>query len=119
MAVKAFTEIVVVGSPEVRLFKWTGLQNGDTGAPLYLPKHSDKSVQVSGTFGTGGSCTIEGSNMDSSFVWATLNDPQGNALDVVSSKIEAVLENVYVIRPNVKAGDGTTLLDVYILMKVS
>ncbi len=117
MPTKALTEISISSPSAIRLFKWAGMQNGDDGTPLYLPKHSDKSIQVKGTFGAGGNCRIEGSNMDSSFTWATLNDPQGNPLDITTAKIEAILENTYVLRPRITAGDGTTALDVYILVK--
>jgi len=50
--------------------------------------------------------------------YATLNDPQGNPLSIGSEKIGSVLENVTAIRPRVSAGDGTTLLDVYLLMSM-
>lgn len=117
MATIACVEIQFSAQSWVRLFKWTGMANGDVGQPLYIPRHADKSVQVKGTFGAGGNCRIEGSNMDASFVWASLNDPQGSALDITMAKLKAVLENTYVIRPNITAGDGTTSLDVYLLVK--
>ena len=41
-----------------------------------------------------------------------MNDPQGNALSVQTAKITQVLENTYLVRPRVSAGDGTTSLTV-------
>ena len=115
MGVKSATKIDVTRIG-VKLFKWVELGNGDTGEIISLPKHSDRSIQVLGTFGAGGTCTIQGTNMDASETWATLNDPQGSALTVTTAKIETILENTYKIRPNITAGDGTTLLDVYLLL---
>jgi len=74
---KIFTEV-----RGVQVIAWKGLKNGDTGQPYECAPWSDKSVQVSGTFGTGGNCRIEGSLMVSNPAWATLNDAQGNALDI-------------------------------------
>lgn len=75
---------------------------------------SDKTVQVTGTFGAGGSVQIEGSN-DGGATWHVLNDPQGTALVFTAAKTEAILENTQLIRPNVTAGDGTTLLNVLLI----
>lgn len=99
------------------LISWEGLALNDTGKPYECWMHSDKSIQVSGTFGTGGKCVVEGSNKDDSPVWATLTDPQGYALEIVGEKLKAILENPYQIRPNITAGDGTTSLNVYLAMK--
>jgi len=46
-----------------------------------------------------------------------LTDPQGNALDITAAKIEAISENVRLIRPRVTAGDVTTSLAVTILFR--
>ena len=95
---------------------WKTLANLDTGKPFILPAFADKSVQVHGTFGAGGNCRIKGSNFTTGTpTWATLNDPQGNALDVTAAKIEQILENPYQIQPEITAGDGTTSLTVRLL----
>jgi hypothetical protein len=94
--------------------KWT-LANGETGEGLALPNHADRSVQVSGTFGSGGSVSIEGS-LDGT-TWATLTDPQGNNLAITTAKIETVMEATLYIRPRVTAGDGTTALTITVLCR--
>lgn len=94
---------------------WENLANADTGAPFIGPSYPDKSVQVTGTFGVGGNCRIKGSNFTGTPTWATLNDPQGNALDITAAKIEQLLENVYQIQPEITAGDGTTSLTVRLI----
>jgi len=97
------------------LIEWSGLTNGDDGDPAGLFGAADRSVQVTGTFGVGGSLRIEGSNNGVNY--AVLTDPQGNDLDITEAKIETVTENVRYIRPRVTAGDGPTSLAVHILMK--
>lgn len=97
------------------VIQWTGLLNGDDGAPIDLVPYADRSIQVTGTFGTGGNCRIEGSIDGTNY--ATLTDPQGNSLDVGSTKIEAVTELVRFIRPRITAGDGTTSLVATLLVR--
>lgn len=117
MAEKAYTQLrTPLDGNGVMLIKWEGLANGDTGAPFPCPHLADETIQVLGTFGVGGNCRIEGSNFLDTPTYATLNDPQGSALDFSSAKVEQILENTYWVRPNVTAGDGTTLLDVYMLI---
>ena len=75
---------------------------------------SDRSVQVTGTFGSGGNVKIQGSNEGTT--WAILTDPQGNDLDIAAAKIEQITEITRYIRPFISAGDGATDLDVTILV---
>lgn len=116
MATKPFTvKWGIDKDPKCVLVEWAGLAQGDDGAPINLGGSPDKSVQVNGTFGAGGSLIVEGSLKEDGSVYATLNDPQGNPLSFTTAKIEAVLENTNTIRPRVSGGDGTTSLTVYLL----
>lgn len=110
MATTVLTTYPAVGSS---LSTWTALANGQAGDNISAFQFSDKTVQVGGTFGVGGSVTIQGSNDGTT--WNTLTDLQGNALTMTASAIEAISENPRYIRPNVTAGDGTTALNVTIL----
>lgn len=98
-------------------FTWL-LANGDTGQPLPVVDFADKTMQIFGTFGSGGSVTMQGSNDPrvitdpSNAVWFSLTDPQANAITKTSAAGEAILENPIWIRPNCTAGDGTTSLRV-------
>lgn len=92
---------------------WSGLLNGDDGAAESAGRLSDRSVQISGTFGAGGSVTIQGSNDGST--WATLRDPAGAALTFTTADLKEVLENTQFLRPIVTAGDGTTNLTVQLV----
>lgn len=113
--------------PTSLIVTWTGLLNGDDGAPFVCPNRGDKSVQVFGTFG-GGNCRIEGTNQQAydaggtaigGLTYATLNDPASNALDIAAAKIEQVLENPCAIRPRITSGDGTTSLTVVMVVSAS
>jgi hypothetical protein len=103
------------GNTRSMVIKWEGLANGDTGAPIDFSQYSDRSVQVVGTFGVNGSVRLEGS-IDG-INYAALTDPQGNNLDISTAKIEAVTELVLYVRPQVTAGDGSTNLSVFLLIK--
>jgi hypothetical protein len=94
---------------------WSGLtfSSTDDGSSIELHQYSDRSVQVTGTFGTGGSVAIEGSN-DDGVTWKVLTDPQGNALNITAAGIEQITEITQKVRPRVTAGDGTTNLAVYL-----
>lgn len=89
---------------------WTGLLNGDTGAAVELVDYADKTVTITGTFGTGGTLVLQGSNDGTN--WFSLTDPQANAISKTAAAMEIVLEAPRYIRPNVTAGDGTTSLTV-------
>jgi hypothetical protein len=109
-------QVQTFGSRGAHVITWAPMtQSGsDVGAPIEMPGWADRSVQVTGTLGTGGNVRIEGSNDGTNY--ATLNDPQGNALDVNSLKVEQILEITRYIRPRVTAGDGTTSLAVSLLI---
>jgi hypothetical protein len=102
---------------DVQIITWAGLlqSSSDDGNPFASPGWADRSVQVTGTLGAGGSVRMEGSNDGTNYV--TLTDPQGNALDITTLKIETITELCAFIRPRVTAGDGTTNLNVIMLAR--
>lgn len=95
---------------EGKAVKWT-LAQGESGDPYVLPGYADRSIQFTGTFG-GATVTFEGSNEGADGAapsnYATLTDPQGNAISKTSAALEAVSEMTRVVRPKVTGGDGTT-----------
>jgi len=111
-----YTESVleISGREEGRKITWASMANGDIGQAYTRPPWSDRSLQVTGTFGSGGNCRILGSNDGTNF--ATLTDPQGNTLDITSAKIEQVSEATAEIKPQITAGDGTTSLTVTMIV---
>jgi hypothetical protein len=94
-------------------YKWTGLANGDTGSPVRLPNLPKKSVQVTGTFGTSGSVSFEGSNDNTNYV--VLDDQADAAITLTAAGLVGVRDNAEYVKPVVTAGDGTTALDVVLI----
>ena len=121
MATIPYTTVSLKQIPneKVHIFTWPTMTftGTDVGTPVELPGSADRSVQVTGTPGTGGNVRIEGS-MDG-VTYAVLTDPQGNDLNIGSAKIETIMEVVRYIRPRITAGDGATSLTVQMLMRRS
>lgn len=116
MATKSFTQSFPInGEHDFMLVTWSGMVNGDDGQPFILPQYADRSVQVEGTFGAGGTVVVQGTIDNSN--WRTLNDPYSNAISMTVPKIEAISELVNGIRPIVTAGDGTTNITVSMLVR--
>lgn len=112
------TETVTLIKPwmeNAHVVVWTPLLNGDTGNPIMMPGSVVRSIQFSGTFGSGGSISLEGSNDGVNYV--VLTDPQGNAITKTSGAIEAIEENTYYVRPHCTAGDGTTSLTATLILR--
>jgi hypothetical protein len=116
MATRAVTVEDISGDGSVKKFTWTGLANGDDGVPIDWAQWADRSIQVLGTFGAAGNLRWLGSNDDGT-TYATLTDPQGNALDITSAKIESITEISQKAKPSVTAGDGTTSLTVVVIAR--
>lgn len=99
----------------VRIVTWASLANGDVGQAYTGASFSDCSVQVYGTFGTGGNARLQGSQETGTPAnWVTLTDPNATALNMTTAALNQVLQRCYVMRPNITAGDGTTSLTVKI-----
>lgn len=108
----------------VMVCSWSPLtQTGsDTGTPFECPGASDRSVQLTGTLGTGGVVVMEGSNVavPGANDWGALRDMQGNAISLDSiGKLNQIGEITRWIRPRVSAGDAGTSLTVTLIAKRS
>lgn len=97
------------------LASWAAMANTDTGTPVRCAQYSDRTIQVFGTFGVGGTLRIEGSNDGTN--WAALKDPQGANLEFTAAGIKLASEAPVFVRPVVAAGDGTTALTVLALFR--
>ena len=119
MATVAYREYRISGG---RVVRWLSLGNGDVGEPYPVSGFPDRSVQVTGTQGTGGNCQLQGSNMGLADgvtppLFGALHKVDTSTLNVGSpaaSPIDTILEHCTLIRPSVTAGDGTTSYDVYL-----
>ena len=68
-----------------------------TGAGAAAVEWSDRTVQITGTFG-GCTMIVEGSN-DGGTTWAQLRDPAGTLLAFTAAGLKAVMEITEQIRP--------------------
>ncbi len=119
----------IKNTPGMRVATWGPLANGDTGKPVFLGRYADKCAHILGTFGSGGSVTLQGSNSPladpehpsynpaTSSIWVALVDPQGNAITKTAAAIEQLLESPVWVRPICTAGDGTTALNCILASK--
>lgn len=98
-------------------FSWSGLLNGDDGAPITPEKGAnifgDKTIQFVGTPGAGFSGVAEGSN--DGVTWSVLTVDGSTAINITTSGgISAIYENPLYVRPQIAGGDGTTNMAAYI-----
>ena len=115
MATKKCVVTMVGPTNSIRLAAWSGsnlLNNGDDGEPFQFIDWADRALQVSGTFGVGGTLLIEGSNDGTN--WSTLSDLNGNSMSYTSATVKQINEAPVYVRPRVSAGDGSTALSVSI-----
>ena len=89
-------------------YEWV-LTESDTAVEVEMPWNSDKSIQVSGDFGSGGDVRLGGSLDPARTTFADLRDPQGNLIQITSADLVAVMENAFYIRPRVAAGTGVSV----------
>ena len=97
-------------------YNTVALDSDDTTNLINVANYSDKTVHVYGTFGSGGSVTIKGSNKpdeDGTTVVA-LHKTDLSALTFTTAGCFTILENPLWIQAVVTAGDGTTALVVAI-----
>ena len=87
---------------------WGPMQLSDTGQPIDLVGFADRSIQVEGTFGAGGTVELQGSNDLTNF--RVLHDPYSNPLDYTFARIDHLTEIPVLMRPAVLSGDGTTAI---------
>ena len=104
----------------VKVVKWSGLENGDTGQWYeWADAYPDKCFHVFGTFGTGGSVSLEGTCEEVAAPEhpLVLNDTTGLPLTKTAEALKQVAESPTQMRPNVTAGDANTSLTVYLTMR--
>ena len=96
-------------SLDVAVTTWDGLLLDDDGEPVRLAVYSDRSIQVTGTFG-GASVTIGGSN--DGITYHALTSTDGESLTLTSGALKQIVELPVFLKPRVFGGDGTTNLKV-------
>jgi len=93
----------------VRVRRWANMANGDVGEPIILTRFNDRTVQIGGTFGVGGTVVFKGSN--DGIQWDDIRDLFNVTISATGSKLITLTEVPVYIRPEV-TGDGTTSINV-------
>jgi uncharacterized protein YdgA (DUF945 family) len=108
----------IQGDGSVLVFRFTGLTttNADT-APIPFAQWADRSVQIDGTWGTGGSASVEGSNDGTNYF--ILNNAQNTAATLTANGLKQIVEVPRYARVRVTAGDGTTNLNATIVLRLA
>jgi hypothetical protein len=106
-AIKAYEE-------NTNIVEWTPVTEADTCAPVEMPGFTVRSIQIDGTFG-GATVTFQGSNNGTTY--ATLSDPQGNAISKTSAAIEQVEEVTRYVKPVLAGGSSTSLKMTLLLVR--
>jgi hypothetical protein len=106
--------LVPIGDDLVRII-WLLLTDNDEGAPVDLSNYPDRSAQVFGTWGAGGTVQIQGSNDGTNY--HALTDPPGATWSKTADGLSAVAEYTRFIKPVVTVGDGTTDLTCALLAR--
>lgn len=115
---KAVTPLKTFGDRGV-VCVWTGITQNSTFAganrsgQFENPTASDRSVQVTGTFGASASLKLQGSNDGST--WADLHDTSGAVINFTASGLVQIHEVTRFVRPLMANGDGNTSLEMTLL----
>lgn len=106
------------GSVLHRVYSWTGATNGgspDTFTPVKLVRLPYAiSAQVTGNFSGSASIALHGSVDGTNY--AALNDRSGSAIAVTAAGIANCGEAPLYIKPVLSSGDGSTDIDVSLLI---
>lgn len=98
------------------LGSYTGLLNGDDGAPCAMLGYDEVSIVVTGTFGAGGSATLEGSH--DGVTYFALRNHAGTAIAITAAGGDVAAASAFrFVRPRVTAGDGTTSLGATLFLR--
>lgn len=102
-----------------QIVEWPAVLNAGDGTPIEVTDYDDITISFYGTFGAGGSVSLQGSNdVAAPTNWAILTAVGGTAaLTNTAAGIKKANENPRWIRPIVTAGDGTTSIDCVVVLR--
>lgn len=93
---------------------WGGLDGTDTGAAVEAPRFPEKTLMVTGTFGSTASIlTMQGSNDENN--WYTLTDDFGTDLTFTAADVKSIRQNPRFIRPSLSSTAATSCVNVHIV----
>jgi hypothetical protein len=92
-------------------YTWAGMVTGDTITAQQIPGNcGDRAVQFSGTFAGGTSVSLTGSLIaGGAGTYATLTDPQGNAITKTATGLEQVTELTDWVKPTIASGSADSV----------
>jgi hypothetical protein len=91
----------------VWLATYASLTDGEAGDPVQFSKHVSRTIQVSGTFGAGGTIIAEGSNDGTN--WFALTEDGTAAISFTAAGGALIYEDPIHVRPRVSAGTGVNV----------
>lgn len=93
---------------------WT-LKSGDTAEPLMVPRYSDKSVHIFGTW-NGATVSMQATNDPNLNTYGEAYDPEGmNISQTLDGNPTIIFPNVLAIKPVISGGDAGTKITVAIV----
>lgn len=96
---------------------WEGFTtSGDVGEAIEHVSCRDRCVAFTGTWGSGGTMLLQGSNDNSN--WFTLKDTLGNAISKIADGMSQVLEMPRYVRPKLSAGTGSIDINVILIERM-
>ncbi len=98
---------MVVNDDKTVTVTWSGLEDNDTGVPVYLARYPDKTMQITGDFSGSAAVTMQGSNLATPS-WGALNDAQGVVIAPTTNECILIAGSPLQIRPSVTTGDAGT-----------
>jgi len=109
-------EVIETNDDSVLKITWEAITTtNDVGNWIKIPDYPDKTVQIVGNFGTGGTLDIEGSNDGTNA--AILTDTRGNSITKTAAYLGSMAENPLYIRPKLSAGTGAVDLDIIVIAR--
>lgn len=115
MAEKAYVQIQNKGVRTNDLAVYWVLEQGDTATPITIPRYSDRTVHIFGTFG-GASVSLEGSIDPAGVVYGVLtDDDKSDITQTASAAPRVVIPNVLTVKPTITGGDGSTSITIALM----
>lgn len=108
----------IVGNGVIHSFSWAGLGQGDDGQAVEINGNVvDFVVQATGDFSGGATLGFQGSN--DALNWGALAGQDGAAIALGANELEGAATIPAVTRPVVNSGDGSTDIDVVLVIRTA
>lgn len=99
----------------MRVYKWTGLLQGDDGAPLQIDEFHHITIHGFGAFDGSANMNIMGSNDGTNFAVTKKHDV--GSMILTAASIEKLLTEPRYIKPSVTSGNVSTNLSCWVCLR--